>query len=131
MIVDTSALVALFLDEADHDVIAGIIDRAESASISVVSRFELVAVLCGHRVGADPTRAAEFIDALHLEHVPVSLDQAQLAIEALLRFGKGRHPASLNLGDCFAYALAKACGAPLLFKGDDFARTDIVPAWRP
>jgi len=54
-----------------------------------------------------------------------------LAITALLEFGKGRHPAKLNLGDCFAHALAKSRGVPLLFKGDDFARTDIVPAWRP
>ena len=57
--------------------------------------------------------------------------QQELAITALLQFGKGRHPAKLNLGDCFPYALAKSRGLPLLFKGDDFARTDIVAAWRP
>ena len=131
MIVDTSALVALFLREPGHAVIADAIDGAGTASISVISHFEAIAVLCGHRVGAEPARVAAFIADLHLEHVPVSLDQAQLAIDALLRFGKGRHPAGLNLGDCFAYALAKARGAPLLFKGDDFAKTDIVPAWRP
>jgi ribonuclease VapC len=68
---------------------------------------------------------------LNLEHVPVSAEQMTLAIDALLTFGKGRHPAGLNFGDCFPYALAKSLDTALLFKGEDFAKTDIVPAWRP
>ena len=72
-----------------------------------------------------------FVRSLGLELVAVNVDQADLAVRAILAFGKGRHPAKLNLGDCFAYALAKSLDVPLLFKGEDFARTDIVPAWRP
>jgi ribonuclease VapC len=130
-VVDTSALVALFLTESGHEEIADAIDDAPSAFISVASRIELTLVLCGQRFRADPTAVAGFIDALNLEHVPVSAEQMTLAIDALLAFGRGRHPAGLNFGDCFPYALAKSLDAPLLFKGDDFARTDIVPAWRP
>lgn len=128
---DTSALVAMFLDEPDHDAMTDQIVGAEAASISVVSRVELVSVLCGRRIGAEPARVAGFIDALRLDHVPVSADQMQHALDALLRFGKGRHPAGLNMGDCFSYGLARSLGAPLLFKGNAFARTDVVPAWRP
>jgi ribonuclease VapC len=131
MVVDTSVLVALFLSEPGHEALTDIIDEASEAYLSVVSRIEVVSVLCGKRHQAEPELVAEFVDGLNLEHVPVSIEQMKLAIEALLRFGKGRHPAKLNLGDCFAYALAKSRGLPLLFKGDDFARTDIVPAWRP
>jgi ribonuclease VapC len=128
---DSSAVVAIFLREPDHEAIADVLDQADAAAISVVSRLELVSVLCGKRIGADPIRVSRFIDALRLDHVAVSHDHMNLAIDALLRFGKGRHPAQLNLGDCFAYALAKCLDAPLLFKGDDFTRTDIIAAWRP
>ena len=131
MVIDTSVLVALFLSEPGHEALTDIIDEASEAYVSVVSRIELVSVLCGKRHQAAPELVADFIDGLNLEHVPVSIEQMNLAVEALLRFGKGRHPAKLNLGDCFAYALAKSRRLPLLFKGDDFARTDIVPAWRP
>jgi ribonuclease VapC len=62
------------------------------------------------------------------EVVGVTPEQAEIAVEAFRRFGRSRHPARLNIGDCFAYALAKATGEPLLFKGGDFARTDIIPA---
>jgi ribonuclease VapC len=129
MVVDTSALVALFLLEPGHEIVADLIDEAPAASISVVTRVELTAVLCGRRLSADPARVSEFVDGLGLEHVPVSRDQTTLAIAALVTFGKGRHPAGLNLGDCFAYALAKSLGAPLLFKGDGFSKTDIASAW--
>jgi ribonuclease VapC len=129
--IDTSALVALFLREPGHETITDIIDEADAAFISVATRLELVSVLCGKRLGADPKQVRDYIDGLNLEHVPVSAEQMHLAIGALLTFGKGRHPARLNLGDCFVYALAKALDAPLLFKGEDFAKTDLVPAWRP
>ncbi|HEV2558952.1 MAG TPA: type II toxin-antitoxin system VapC family toxin [Microvirga sp.] len=129
IVVDTSALVAVFLREPGHEAMTEIIDDAQAACLSVVSRIELVSVLCGVRIGAEPARVGDYVDGLNLEHVPVSVEQMHGALDALLTFGKGRHPAQLNLGDCFSYALAKARGAPLLFKGDDFARTDIVPAW--
>ncbi len=131
MVVDTSALVAIFLQEAEHEIFADLIDFADSVSISVVARLELVSVLCGRRFRADAREVGDFIDSLHLDHVPVSVEQMTGAVAALLRFGTGRHPAGLNLGDCFSYALARDLRAELLFKGDSFARTDVVPAWRP
>jgi len=131
MVIDSSALVAVFRREPGHEILVDLIDGAETACVSVVSRLETISVLCGRRIGADPTQVAEHLDALHIEPVPVSIEQMNLAIGALLTFGKGRHPAGLNIGDCFSYALAKARGDTLLFKGDDFARTDIMPAWRP
>jgi ribonuclease VapC len=67
-----------------------------------------------------------FLDDGEIERIPVDVRQADAAVEAFRRFGKGRHPARLNIGDCFAYALAKTTGEPLLFKGADFGRTDIV-----
>ena len=128
---DTSALVEVFLMRRNHEVLTDVIDLADAAALSVVSRVELTAVLCGHRFGLSADNVASFLDGLHLEHIPVSLGQMDLAVAALITFGKGRHPAGLNLGDCFSYALAKELGANLLFVGDDFSKTDIGPAWRP
>jgi ribonuclease VapC len=71
------------------------------------------------------------LKALHVRVVPVTLKEGNVALTAFLRFGKGRHSAGLNIADCFAYALAKTRDLPLLFKGSDFVKTDIVPAWRP
>src|SRR5918912_595733 len=99
MVVDTSVLVALFLSEPGHEVLTNIIDDASEAYMSVVSRIELIAVLCGKRHRAAPELVAEFIDGLNLDHVPVSIEQMNLAIAALLRFGRGRHAAKLNFGD--------------------------------
>jgi ribonuclease VapC len=131
MVVDTSALVAVLMREADQEAFAAAIHGASEAYVSVVSRVELTAVLCGRRVGADPKRVENSFQSFGLTLVAVTPEQARIADRALLTFGKGRHPAKLNFGDCFAYALAKSLDAPLLFKGEDFARTDIVPAWRP
>ncbi|HVL71147.1 MAG TPA: type II toxin-antitoxin system VapC family toxin [Beijerinckiaceae bacterium] len=131
IVVDTSAVVALFLKEPWHEEIAQVVDRADGACLSLVSRFEVLSVLCGRRFRAEPERIADFLGGLNLEHVSLHEEQLAFAEEGLLRFGRGRHPAALNLGDCFAYGLARTLGAPLLFTGDDFARTDIVPAWRP
>ena len=130
MVVDTSALVALFL-------------REPATTSSRISSTMRSGPTCRWSPGWNSRpcsaagdwpripRVAEFVDALHLDPVPVTYEQTTLAVEALLTFGKSRHPAGLNLGDCFAYALAKSLGAPLLFKGEDFAKTDITPAWRP
>ena len=131
MVVDTSALVAMFLAEPEHRAFEAAIDKAPEALVSVVSRVELTAVLCGGRVAADPEQVERFVRSLGVQLVAVTVEQMALALRAILAFGKGRHPAKLNLGDCFAYALAKSLDASLLFKGEDFARTDIVPAWRP
>lgn len=131
IVVDTSALVAIFLREPDFEAIIDTIDVSPSAVVSVCSRFEAISVLCGRRVRAEPTRVADFLDGLHLDLAPVGIEQMRQAIDALLTFGKGRHPAKLNFGDCFSYGLAKENEAALLFTGNDFALTDIRPAWRP
>jgi ribonuclease VapC len=131
MVVDTSALVAIFREEAEASEFIDRIDLAETAIISTVTAVEVVAVLCSARIGATRQQADQLIEKLGLRTEPVDRDQQMLATDAMMRFGKGRHPARLNLGDCFAYALAKSFDAPLLFKGDDFMKTDIVPAWTP
>ena len=131
MVVDTSALVAIFRNETEAPSFTDAIDRAEQAAISVVTLVETAAVLCSTRIGATRNQAERLIENLGLRVEPVDLQQQALALDGLLKFGKGRHPARLNLGDCFAYALAKALGVPLLFKGGDFLKTDITPALTP
>jgi ribonuclease VapC len=83
------------------------------------------------RRNGSPADILELIDILGLRTMDVDRDQSDRALDAFARFGKGRHPAGLNFGDCFSYALAATLKEPLLFKGDDFLKTDIVPAWRP
>ena len=131
MVIDTSVLVAIFRKEREKPIFVDVIDRSETALISVVTLVETMSVLCGRRIGATRDQVERLTRELGLESEVLDKEQQELAIDALLRFGKGRHPAKLNLGDCFPYALAKSRNLPLLFKGDDFARTDIVPAWRP
>ena len=131
MVVDTSVLVAIFRHEPEEPIFLEAIEDAERTFISTVSIVEAMSVLCSRRGGATRNHVERLVGRLGLAVEPVDEAQCQAAIDALLAYGKGRHPARLNLGDCFTYALAKVRGLPLLFKGDDFARTDIVPAWRP
>lgn len=79
-------------------------------------------------MGTLPTELDHFVEAAGIELIPVTVEHARCAREAWRRFGKGNHPAALNFGDCFAYALAQTTGEALLFKGDDFSRTDVVGA---
>lgn len=85
-------------------------------------------VATGRHLGTPPSLHLDLLAALRITTAAVDQHQATIAAEAFLRFGKGRHPAGLNLGDCFFYALAKSLNAPLLYKGDDFGRTDITSA---
>lgn len=128
MILDTSALLAILLDEPDAHAIAAAMASAAQRRISAVNWLETAIVITGRRGerGAELFRA--LVAKLQPEIVPVDSGQAESAYAAWLAYGKGRNPAALNLGDCFAYALAKRLAEPLLFKGDDFARTDIRPA---
>ncbi len=126
MIVDTSALLAVVLNEGDGPLLAAAIVDAPEAGISVANFLEATIVLerrgdAEARARLDPVTAD-----LGLAFHPVTVSQMRLAREAYRRFGKGRHPAALNFGDCFAYALAAERGEPLLFKGDDFEKTDIA-----
>ena len=125
MIIDTSALVAILGDEPERKGFTLAIEQAESCAMSVVSFVETSMVIEA-RHGADGRRDLDLLIAkAQIELAPVDADQALVAREAFRQYGKGRHPAGLNLGDCFVYALAKVLNQPLLCKGRDFIRTDL------
>lgn len=127
MVIDASALVAILTGEPELDLFERAIARAATRKISPVNWFETVTVLGSRSV--ELKNAFNRYSALtRIEIIPIDTRQAELAVQAQQVYGKGRHPAKLTLGDCFAYALAKAMREPLLFKGGDFAHTDIVPA---
>jgi len=125
MVIDTSALLAIFLAEPERKPFLEQITQAEKRLISAVSAFETGIVLEARRGEAAGREFDLFLGRANLEVVPVDAEQVEIARAAWRRYGKGRHPAALNFGDCFAYALAKTSGEPLLAKGLDFARTDI------
>lgn len=128
MILDTSAMVAILFREPEADAFIQAIRGADLTRISAVNFVELSMVLEYH-MGADGNRQCDtFLLRSEIVMEPVTVEHAYLARQAFLDFGKGRHPAGLNFGDCFAYALARASGEPLLFKGTDFSRTDIPAA---
>ncbi len=128
MIIDTSALVAILRDEPEAPACAAAIESASVRRLSAANYLEAAVVIDGSR---DPIASRRFDDlvreaALSIESV--TEDQMRIARGAYRDFGKGSgHPAQLNFGDCFAYALAKETGEPLLFKGNDFIHTDIIP----
>ena len=128
MIVDSSAVLAILFDEPDAKRHAAAIMAASPCRMSVANVLE--AAIAAERRGGD-TAAQEFdtlVETAEIEFVPVTVEHLQAARRAWRRFGKGNHPAALNFGDCFAYALARTTDEPLLFKGEDFARTDIEAA---
>ncbi len=128
MVVDTSVLTAIALEEEGWQSLLVRVESEPNLRISAASYVELGIVLCRR---LDETRAAAMqsvVMALGIEIVPLTVSQASLAIEAYRRFGKSRHPAALNFGDCFSYALAKQLGEPLLFQGEDFNQTDVTIA---
>jgi ribonuclease VapC len=127
MVVDTSALIAILAGEPDAVDHGRAIAGAVAPAMSAASYVELM-IIALSRALAGRAEVEEMLKDAQIELVPVSIDHARFAVAAFDRFGKGRHPAKLNFGDCFAYALAKERGEPLLFKGEDFARTDLVPA---
>ncbi len=126
--VDTSAVVAIAQLEPEAADFRRCIERAP-AYLSAVSMQEILMVVLGRRGDMAIRGPLErLLQDMRLQVVSHDAELAWLASEAFLRFGKGRHPARLNFGDCASYALAKKYGIPLLFKGTDFAKTDIVPA---
>ena len=125
MIVDTSALVAILYREPEAQAFVELIHDADVCRISVANYVELSMVV-ESQLGPDGVRQAEaFLRRAGVVVEPVTIEHGELARQAFLDFGKGRHKAGLNFGDCFSYALAKRLEEPLLFKGDDFSRTDI------
>jgi ribonuclease VapC len=128
MVIDTSALAAILFREADALRFRAAIEDSAETFISAATVLE-ASILFTHRSGVE---GARWLDALlktaNIETVAFDGEQLLIARQAQLRFGKGRHPAALNYCDCFSYALAKSLGRPLLFKGIDFAQTDIATA---
>ena len=128
MIVDSSALIAVVNRESDAERYEDAMLTAPHRRMSVANILETTMVVesrggvaAGHELDVVLVRAG-------IEPVPVTVEQMEAARQAWRRFGRGNHPAALNLGDCFAYALARVTNEPLLFKGDDFSRTDILTA---
>jgi ribonuclease VapC len=128
MVIDSSALIAILRREPEEQGFRNAIKLASTRLLSASTRVEIGIVALGLAGDGGLKEADALLDTLRVETVPLSADHARLAIDAFRHFGKGRHPAGLNCGDCFSYALAKATGEPLLFKGDDFAQTDIKRA---
>ena len=128
MVIDTSAVVAILFEESDQLRYATAIEAAPMRLVSAVTRVELSFVVEGRKRDAGRERLERFLALIAAEIVAVTPEQATLAIGAFRTFGRGRHPAALNIGDCFSYALASATGYPLLFKGNDFIHTDIRAA---
>lgn len=127
MIVDTSALVAIMRHEPERGVFLAAL-AAHDVSMSAVTYFELGIVTDSVRDAVTSAEIDGWIADFDIAVVPVTHEQARLARAAYARFGKGNHPARLNFGDCFTYALAKATNEPLLFKGNDFSQTDVQAA---
>ena len=127
IVVDTSILIAIIREEIEAPLYIDILDGT-AAIMSAVSYVEAHMIVIGRKLHADPKRVELTAEDLGIETVDVTREQADAAIRAFFLYGKGRHPARLNLADCFSYGLAKSRGLPLLFKGEDFSRTDIVAA---
>lgn len=128
MVVDSSALLAILEDEPERRALLEALDRADTRRMSVANFVETSIVVNTRRGPAGLLDLDRFLAKASFELVPVDVAQAHLAREAFSRFGRGRHRAGLNFGDCFAYALARTLGEQLLCKGDDFVHTDLTLA---
>jgi ribonuclease VapC len=132
MFVDASAIVAILTEEAEANALADMLDSVERSVTSPVAIFETVAGLCRkRRISVEDAQSIveRFLEMSRIDVTAISLEDGKAALTAFARYGKGHgHPAQLNLGDCFAYAVAKSRHLPLLFKGGDFVETDIMPA---
>jgi ribonuclease VapC len=128
VIVDTSAMIAILRNEPEAAAIGEALERPQVRRMSAVSYVEAAVVVDSNRNPVLSRRFDDLLRDVQISVEPVTLHQAHIAREAYRDFGKGRHRAGLNLGDCFAYALAKEKGETLLFKGDDFCHTDIESA---
>ncbi len=127
IVVDSSVVIAILTRESDAEAWLGQLASASGLCISAVNAFETRIVLeMGKRL--DPARFDDLLSRWKIDIVPFDEPLSDLAFEAYRRFGKGRHPARLNMGDCAAYALARARGWPLLYKGEDFTHTDVERA---
>ena len=129
--VDASALIAIIAGEPDAAELADLLEADRLRLCSAVSIWETVAGLCRsytYSVPAARTHVRRFLEAGNMQFVGIGEREFEIAAEAYAQYGKGRHPAALNMGDCFAYACARVNRAKLLFKGEDFTKTDIPSA---
>lgn len=129
VVVDTSALVAIILGEPEADALLDRLETTERRYTTPLVVLETVMVLSSYlKLGVAEIRATvlQVLQVAGIDVVPITAQMGALAVEAFAAFGKGRHPARLNLGDCMSYAAAKAYRAPLLYKGDDFSKTDLA-----
>jgi len=129
MIVDTSALIAMITNEEDGDALSRVLDGPQTVRISAASYLETSIVIDAHRDAAVSAQLDDMIKDAEIVIEPVTVEQARIARQAYRDYGKGSgHPAKLNFGDCFSYALAREKREPILFKGDDFVHTDLRSA---
>jgi ribonuclease VapC len=132
MVVDASAIIAVLFAEPERDVFARILASEAELAMSVVTFHEASIVTAGKKQNQRAAQLVDdFVQDLGIEIVPVLIEGSLAVRTAYFQFGRGYHAAGLNFADCYAYALAKARNEPLLFKGEDFLKTDIVAAWRP
>jgi ribonuclease VapC len=125
MVIDTSAIAAIFLKEAERQAFQELIEQDGLRLISAANALEATMVLETKRGAVVGRELDLYLHRLNIEIVPVDFTQIEVARMGWRKYGKGRHPAGLNFGDCFAYALTKTSGEPLLAKGDDFRKTDV------
>ena len=128
MVIDTSALVAILQDEPERAALADAVLTARRCRLSAATLVESGIVMQGRHGNDGARRLDALLSQIRVEVVPLTAAHAALARGAFRRYGKGRHPAALNYGDCFSYALAAALDAPLLFVGADFEQTDVAVA---
>jgi ribonuclease VapC len=128
IVVDTSALMAILLQEPGSESFIVALSNTTRAIMGSPTRFELDMVATGRLKADGIALARQLVEAQQVEVIDWDAALSDIATLAFLQFGKGRHPAQLNFGDCMAYALAKSLDAPLLYKGGDFAKTDIRSA---
>lgn len=129
MIVDSSALVAILRSEPEEQAFSMMLDEAKSLSLSAATYLEISIVIDSRREPAMSREFDDLLDRFSIVIEPVTVEQAQIARQAYRDYGRGSgHPANLNFGDCFSYALARAKREPILFKGDDFHHTDLRAA---
>jgi ribonuclease VapC len=126
MVIDTSAILAILQNEPERRAINEAVEAADTRAMSVAAFVES-SIVIESRYGPDGMRDLDlYIAKAHVTLAPVDAEQAHLARDAFRKYGKGRHRAGLNFGDCFSYALARSLSEPILFKGDAFAHTDLV-----
>ncbi len=128
MVVDSSALLAIMLKEPERASFFQILLSASRVLLSAANAVECSAVILSREGDRGEQIFDQLMEDIGVEIMPIDVEQVRIARRALRIYGKGRHPARLNYGDVFAYALSKVSGEPLLFKGDDFSKTDIVAA---